>query len=74
MIAGSLIGQFVESADEIFEDQPHLLVGHLVGMQIYIAELGDHEIKDICLTHLLDLVLELEISKIVRTFAEKPLI
>ena len=60
VIAGGLIGQFIEAADKVFKDQPHLLVWHLVRVQVHVAELGDHEIEDVGLAHLLDLGFELE--------------
>jgi len=60
VVAGRLVGQFVETADEVLEDQPHLRVRHRVRVQVHVAELGDDEVEDVCLAHLLDLVLELE--------------
>ena len=60
MVACGLVGQFVEAADEVLEDEPHLLVRHRVRVQVDIAELRDDEVEDVCLAHPLDLVLELE--------------
>ncbi len=60
MVAGCLIGQFVESANQIFEDQSHLLVWNIVRMQIHLTKLGDDKIEDVRLAHLLDLCFELE--------------
>ena len=60
VIARGLVGQFVEAADEVLEDEPHLLVRYRVRVQVDIAELPDDEVQDICLAHPLDLVLELE--------------
>ena len=60
MVACGFVGQFVEAADEILEDEPHLLVWHRVRVQVDIAELRDNEVEDVCLAHPLDLVLELE--------------
>ena len=60
VIARGLVGQFVEAADEVLEDEPHLLVRHRVRVQVDIAELPDDEVQDICLAHPLDLVLKLE--------------
>ena len=60
MIARGLVGQFVEAANEVLEDEPHLLVRHRVRVQVDIAELPDDEVQDIRLAHPLDLVLELE--------------
>ena len=61
MIAGGLVGQFVEAADEVFEDQPHVGITDAVGMQVHVAELGDSEIEEVGLAQLLDFVGELEI-------------
>ena len=60
MVACGFIGQFVEAADEILEDEPHLLVWHRARVQVDIAELQDNEVEDVCLAHPLDLVLELK--------------
>src|SRR5574340_21486 len=61
VIAGCLVHQLVEASNEIFEDQPHLLVRAYLRMEIHITELRDDQIQDIRLPHLLDLVLKLEI-------------
>ena len=60
VVARGLVGQFVEAPDEILEDEPHLLVRHRARVQVDVAELGDDEVEDVRLAHLLDLVLELE--------------
>ncbi len=60
VIAGGLIRQFVEPADEVLEDEAHLLVWHRIRVQIHVAKLGDDEIENVRLAHLLDLVLELK--------------
>ena len=60
MVARGLVRQFVEAADEIFEEESHLLVREPVGVQVHVAELRDDEVQDIALLHLLDLALELE--------------
>ena len=60
MVAGGLVGQFVKTADEVLEDQPHLVVWHRIRVQVHVAELGDDEVEDVCLAHLFDLTLELE--------------
>jgi hypothetical protein len=61
VIARGLIGQFVEPADEVLEDEPHLRIKHPVGVQIHVAELRDDEIEDVGLAHLLDLAPKLEV-------------
>ena len=63
VVAGGLVGQLVEAADEVFEDQSHLLVWHVVRVQVDIAELGDHQEEDVGLAHLFDLIFEFEILK-----------
>ena len=60
VVARGLVRQFVEAADEIFEEESHLLVREPVGVQVHVAELRDDEVQDIALLHLLDLGLELE--------------
>jgi hypothetical protein len=55
MVAGGLIGQFIESADEILKDQSHLLVWHGGRVQSNVAELGDDGAKDVRLAHFFDL-------------------
>ena len=61
VIACGLVGQFVEAADEVLEDQPHVVVRDVVGVQVHVAELGDDEVEDVGLAHPLDFVGELEI-------------
>lgn len=60
VIAGGLVGQFVEAPDEVLEDQPHLDVVYFVGVEIDITELGDDKVENVGLVHLLDFVVELE--------------
>jgi hypothetical protein len=60
MVARRLIGQFVEAADEVLEDESHLLVRHCIRVQVHITELRDDEEQEVRLTHLFDLALELE--------------
>ena len=60
MITSGFIRQFIETTDEVLEDQPHLLIRHRVGRQIHITELRDDEIEDIRFTHFFDFALELE--------------
>ena len=61
MIARGLVGQFVEAADEVLEEQPHVVVADVVGVQVQVAELGDDEVEEVGLAHPLYLVGELEI-------------
>lgn len=63
MIAGRLVREFVETADQVFENQTHVLIRHMSGMQIDVAELLDNEIEDVRLLHPLDFVFELEVFK-----------
>ena len=41
VVASGLVGQFVEAADEVLEDQSHLVVRYRIRMQVDVAELGD---------------------------------
>jgi hypothetical protein len=61
VIAGRLVREFVEAADEVLEDEPHLLVRHVRRVEVDVGELRDHEVEDVRLVHLLDLGLELEV-------------
>jgi hypothetical protein len=61
VITGRLVREFVEAADEVLEDEPHLLVRHVRRVEVDVGELRDHEVKDVRLVHLLDLGLELEV-------------
>ncbi|MET3578920.1 hypothetical protein ABID19_001945 [Mesorhizobium robiniae] len=63
VIAGRFVRQFVKAADQVFENQTHVLICHPSGMQIDIAELLYYEIEDVSLLHSLDFVFELEIFK-----------
>ena len=73
MVAGGFVGEFVEAADQILEDEAHLLVRHAVRVQIHLAELGDDEVQDVGLRHLLDFNAEVEVvHEMPRTPAEKP--
>ena len=40
---------------KVLEDQAHLLVGHRIWVQVHVAELGDDQVQDVRLPHLLDL-------------------
>ena len=60
VIARRFVGQFVESPNEVFEDQSHFLVRHCVRVEVHIAELGDDEVEDVGLAHLSDLGFELK--------------
>ena len=54
------VGQLVEAANEVLEDQPHLLVRHRIRVQVDVAELGDDQVQEVRLPDPLDLVLEIE--------------
>jgi hypothetical protein len=60
VVTGGLIGQLVEAADEVLEDQPHLFVWHHIWVQVHVAELGDDEVEDVRFVHLVDFGVELE--------------
>ena len=61
VVARGLVGKLVEAADQVLEDEPHLLVRHPVRVQIDAAELRDDHVEDVRFAHLLDLGLELEV-------------
>ena len=60
MVTGRLVGGFVESPDEVLEDQPHLMVRHFVRVQVDLGELLDDKEQPVSLRQLRDLLLELE--------------
>ena len=60
VIARGLVRQLVEAADEVLEEESHLLVRDPVGVQVDVAELRDHEVQEVRLAHLLDFGLEIE--------------
>ena len=60
MVAGGFVRELVEAADQVLEDQAHLLVRHPVRVQIHIAELGDDQIEDVGLPQLLNFGSEVE--------------
>lgn len=60
MVAGFLVGRFVELADQFFEDIAHLDVGDGIGMQVDVAELGDDQIEAVGFVELCDLLLKTE--------------
>src|SRR5262245_63257796 len=60
VVAGRLVGLFVELADEVLKQLPQLFVRQLVGMEIDIAEFRDNEEQDVGLVHLLDFGRDLE--------------
>ena len=47
VIAGRLVRQLVEAADEVLEDEPHLLVGDVRWVKIDASDFRDHEVEDI---------------------------
>src|SRR5208283_535204 len=72
MVSSRFIGKLVETADEVFKDQPHVFIWHRVRVQVHLAELGNHEIKDICLSHPFYLIAELEVFKYAAYVCRKP--
>ena len=60
MIACRLVGRFVETPDEVLENEAHGDVVHPAGMEVDLRELRDHEIMPVGLLQLLDFLLELE--------------
>ena len=41
VITGRLVRELVEAADEVLEDEPHLLVGDIRRVQVDVGELRD---------------------------------
>ncbi len=61
VVASGFVGELVETADEVFEDEAHLGVGNGAGVEVDVAELGDDHVEDARLVHLRDLGFELEV-------------
>jgi hypothetical protein len=61
VVASRFVGQFIKTADEVLENQPHLLVGHSVRVEVDVAEFGHHQIENVGFPHLFYFVLELEV-------------
>ncbi|OLS44073.1 hypothetical protein BV509_06790 [Rhodovulum sulfidophilum] len=61
VVTGRLVGQFVEAPDQVLENEPHLVVRHLVRVQIDIAEFLHDQVKDVRVMHPFDFVAELEV-------------
>ena len=73
MVAGFLVGGFVELADQLFEDIAHLDVGDGIGMQVDVAEPGDNQIEAVGFVELCDLLLKTEMLKHVEGARRKTL-
>ena len=61
VLSSGLIGEFGESADELFVEITHLEVRDRVGMEVDLGELADHLIQQVCLGELFDLCVEAEL-------------
>ena len=61
MIAGGLIGRFIESPDQVLKNMAHLHVPEGLGMHVDIRELGHYEIKTVGFIKLVDFLLKLEV-------------
>ena len=60
MLAGVLVAGFVEFADQLFKDQPHLAIADGIGVQVDIFEALHHQIKQVGFVEFLDGVVEVE--------------
>ena len=60
VVAGLLVAGLIEAPDKFLEDVAHLDVGHLVRVQVDLAELGDEEIQAVRLVELGDVLLKAE--------------
>ena len=60
VLAGRLVRELGEPADQLLEDQPHLGVADRVGMQVDVRELLGDEVKQVRLREPVDLHGELE--------------
>ena len=61
VLAGLLVADLGEPPDQLLEDVAHLDVGHRVGVQVDLAELGDDQVEPVGLVELGDVLLEAEV-------------
>lgn len=61
MVAGRLVGGFVEPPNELLEDVPHLDVGNAIRVEVYRREPVNDHVEAIGLIELDDLSLEAEV-------------
>ncbi len=47
MIASCFIRGFIESPDQILEDQAHLVIGNGIGMQVDVGEFPDDQVEPV---------------------------
>lgn len=74
VLTGGLVGRFRELADEFLEDEAHLCVGDVVGVQVHAGELLDDEEEQVVVVELLDALFELvlleDVADVVREAAD----
>ena len=60
VLTGGLVRAFIEGADEVLVHVAHLGVGDLRGVQIDLGEGLDHDVEQVFLCHVVDLVFKLK--------------
>ena len=61
VVAGRFVRCFVESPDQVLEDQAHLVIGHGGRVQVDLGELRDDQVKPVGVGQLGDLLLKFEV-------------
>jgi hypothetical protein len=61
VLAGGLVGELREAADELLVEVAHLQVADRVGMQVDLAEPGDDQVEEICTVEPVDLGAEVKL-------------
>jgi hypothetical protein len=72
VLAGGLVGQLGELADQFLEDRAHLRVADHLGVQVDVGELLGDEVEQPGLGQLVDLGVKLEALEDVAHWARKP--
>ena len=73
VLAGGLVGELGEAADQLLVEVAHLDVRHDVRVQVDVGELADHLVEQVGLAQPVDLDREVElVDHVLRAPAEKP--
>jgi hypothetical protein len=71
LVASRLVRCFIETPDQVFKDQTHLVIGNGVGMQINVGKLRENQEEPVRFIQLGNLLLELEVLKDLTGLDEK---
>ena len=75
MLPGRLVRLLREAPDQLLEDRTHDMVGHHLGVQVYLGEAADHLVQQVGLVEFLNLLGKFKtLDKNLAGVIEKPLI